>query len=108
MRNEARANELNELFDAWARLMPNGPFYGKDTFRCPKFMPGQQHLATKSEELVEFTLYRGTQRIGSTDVPCTIIGAEGLVVAACIVFHGVVKPYFAFDGLPLPNELLSA
>lgn len=108
MRNETRANELNELFDALARLMPNGPFYGKDTFRCPKFLPGQQNLATKSEELVEFTLYRGTQRIGAIDVPCHIIGAEGLVVAASLVFDGVVKPYFAFDGLPLPDEMLSA
>lgn len=107
MRNATRAAELNELFDAWAGLMPGGPFRGKDTFHCPTFLPGHQDLAVATDTIA-FTLYRGTERIGAIDVPCHIIGAEGLVVAASILIDGKAKPYFALDGLPLPPEMLSA
>ena len=83
-----------------------------DTFQTPAFRNGDrrvspQQIATPGDVIV-FRLYRGTYTIAGEQVPCHVIGAEGLVVAASVYIDGRTQPFFAFDGAPLAKEMLDA
>ena len=112
MNNLARAAELNEIFDSWASGMKHSPWINGDTFQTPAFRNGDMRVSPQQiaapGDVIVFRLYRGTYTIAGEQVPCHVIGAEGLVVAASVYIDGRTQPFFAFDGAPLAKEMLDA
>lgn len=112
MRNEIRAAQLNDIFDSWASGLPHSPWAKGDTFTTPAFRNGDLSVApaqiASPGDMITFRLYKGTYTFGGKQVPCHVIGAEGLVVSACVHIDGESRPYFGFDGTPLAKEMLDS